>query len=424
MPRQGINRRRLLGGAAATLGASLLPVRRALAGPVTGDALKFVFVVNYGGWDPTRIFAAEFWNGSVDMESRAEPVTLGDLTYVAHPDRPSVDAFFARHAARSLIFNGVQVPSVAHENCLRLMLTGSTSSERSDWPSIVANDRADDYALPHVVIQGPAFPGAAGAAVTRTGSSGQLEGLLSGDILDWSDIPTRGPSTTAEARMDAYLERRLAAVAETHPSAAMRERAQYYRTAHQRAVDLKGLATVLSWSGGADLASQIDLAVGALSQGVSRCAMLSSGYGWDTHTNNDDQQSDNFEDLFDNLVELMDRLSATPGRAADSLADETVLVVLSEMGRTPQLNSLDGKDHWPYTSALVVGPRVTGGRVIGGFDNFYYGRRIDRATGELDPDGHDLNVEELGATLLRLADIDPNDHLTGVQGIAGAIEGG
>jgi uncharacterized protein (DUF1501 family) len=417
-----INRRQLLGGTASVLAASMLPVGRALASaPVSGNNLKFVFVMNYGGWDPTRVLAGEFWNSFVDMERDAEAVSVGDLTYVAHRDRPSVDTFFERYAHQSLILKGVQVPSVAHENCLRLMMTGSTSSERADWPAIVGHTRADDFALPHIVIQGPAFPGPAGSAVTRTGSSGQLEGMLSGNIIGWSDTQTSKPGSQAEARMDDYLSRRLAAVAETHGSAAMRERAAYYLTAQERSRDLKDLASVLDWSGGTALGSQVDLAVDALSMGISRCAMLSSNYGWDTHTNNDETQSSNFESLFDALVELMEKMSATPGESSDFLIDETVLVVLSEMGRTPQLNADEGKDHWPYTSVLISGPRFTGGRVVGGYDNYYYGKTVDRATGELSDKGHDLNVEELGATLLLAAGIDPNDHLTGVQGISGVI---
>ena len=418
-----INRRQLLGGTAGVLAASMLPVSRALAtAPVSGNNLKFVFVMNYGGWDPTRVFANEFWNGFVDMERDAEPVSIGDLTYVAHSDRPSVDTFFQRYGQQSLILNGVQVPSVAHLNCLRLMMTGSTSSERADWPAIVGHSRAEEFALPHIVIQGPAFPGPAGSAVTRTGSSGQLEGMLSGDIIAWSDLQTSKPNSQAEARMDDYLSRRLAAVADTHGSAAMRARAESYLTAQQRSVDLKDLADVLDWSGGTELGSQVDLAVDALSMGISRCAMLSSGYGWDTHSNNDEQQSDHFEGLFDSLVGLMEKMASMPGESTDYLIDETVLVVLSEMGRTPQLNSNDGKDHWPYTSVLVSGPRITGGRVVGCFDNYYYGKTIDRKSGEISDKGHDLNVEELGATLMMVADIDPGDHLTGVQGISGVID--
>ena len=202
----------------------------------------------------------------------------------------------------------------------------------------------------------------------------------------------------------------------------MRERAEYYQVAHNRADGLKDLASVLDWSGGTELSAQIELAVDALSMGISRCAMLSSDYNWDTHSENDTGQSDNFQNLFTNLNELMELLAATPGTSKDFLIDETLVVVLSEMGRTPQLNGDDGKDHWPYTSVLMTGPRITSNRVVGDYDSLYYGKKIDRETGELYEGGHDLNVEELGATLMLAAGIDPNDHLTGVQGISGIIE--
>ncbi len=416
-----LTRRGFTGASAGLLGATALPLGQALAADASGSGLRFLVVTCYGGWDVTRVFATSFDEAMIDMEATAERGAVGDLSYVAHADRPSVDDYFARFAARSVIFNGILVPSIAHESCLKLVMTGGTG-DRSDWPAIIAGEQLGGFALPHLVVQGPSYPGAFGAAVTRTGSSGQLEGLLTGSILDASDLAVGAPGSAAEASMDAYLARRLAAARDGASSSARDEAIDAYLTSLERGGSLKDLANVIDWSSSSDFSSQVKLAVDALRLGISRCATLSfSYYGWDTHTDNDVYQSANFEQLFSGLIDLMDRLEAEEGSQGGSLADETVVVVCSEMGRTPQLNGFDGKDHWPYTSMLVTGPRLDGGRVIGAFDSTFYGERVDRETGELSDKGHDLTVEEVGATLLRLADIDPHDHLTGVEGVTGAI---
>jgi hypothetical protein len=106
---------------------------------------------------------------------------------------------------------------------------------------------------------------------------------------------------------------------------------------------------------------------------------------------------------------------------APTLADETVVVVLSEMGRTPLLNGFLGKDHWPYTAMMITGPNVLGGRVIGGYDDDYYGLEVDPASGEAADGTQVLSAEAVGATLLAMADIDPAEHVTGVDPILGAL---
>jgi uncharacterized protein (DUF1501 family) len=421
-----LTRRRVLQGTSTLLGAASLgglglPVRRALAG-AKGSDLKFIFVVNYGGWDPTRVFATEFDNPFVDMEKGAQLGTVGDLSFVDHADRPAVRSFFEAYGSRSVIFNGVLVPSVAHENCLRISMTGSTAQDRSDWGAILGGVAASRYALPQVVVGAPSFPGEFGTFVTRTGEGGQLQDLISGDFAGWSDVPVAATDSRAEALMDRYLVRRLGAAAEyARPGqeAALREA---LHLAHQRAMGLKDLEQDIDWSGASTFGGQAAVAVDLLRLGVSRVVSLAfSYYGWDTHVYNDSYQSTNFQTLFSELNTLMASLASTAGSGGGSLLDETVVVVLSEMGRTPQLNSSDGKDHWPYTSTLAVGPGLAGGRVIGGYDDYYYGRTVDPSSGELAEDATSLSADVVGATLLTLADIDSEEFASGITPITGAI---
>ena len=51
------------------------------------------------------------------------------------------------------------------------------------------------------------------------------------------------------------------------------------------------------------------------------------------------------------------------------LLDETLVIAIGEFGRTPQLNSQGGRDHWPGCWSIVLtGGGVRGGQVIGASD--------------------------------------------------------
>jgi uncharacterized protein (DUF1501 family) len=418
-----MHRRQFLFGASALLTAFGLPTTGlAKAGP---DGRKFLFVFNPGGWDPTRVFAPEFDNPNVDLEAIAQRATVGGLSYVDHPARPSVRNFFSAFGAQTLLFNGVMVRSIAHEICTMIMMTGSSSGLSPDWPTLIGDAARGQTTLPNLVLGGPSFPGDRGVAVARTGANGQLESLLSGRAFDASEQPVDGPSRPAESIVDRYLQRRAEARVLGARAAGEEALVREFRDSMAKLGGLKDLRYTMDFQSGGTLADQAEVAAQALSLGVSRtvCTTFSGGsqFGWDSHADNDNLQSALFEELFAGLVSLMATLRATPGTHGGTLADETTVVVLSEMGRTPKLNDLNGKDHWPYTSVMVVSPDVTGGRVVGGFDEAYFGKLVDPASGDVTDKGQVLSAEAVGATLLTLAGVDPEEHISGVAPITGVL---
>jgi uncharacterized protein (DUF1501 family) len=55
---------------------------------------------------------------------------------------------------------------------------------------------------------------------------------------------------------------------------------------------------------------------------------------------------------------------------ARGLLDETLVVLMSEMGRTPRVNGNGGRDHWTYCYAvLFAGAGIRGGTVYGASDS-------------------------------------------------------
>ncbi|MCB9764986.1 MAG: DUF1501 domain-containing protein [Alphaproteobacteria bacterium] len=407
-----LSRRQLLAALGAT--AALGGVRARAA--VSASERRFVFVLANGGWDTTRVFTPSFDLPQVDMEEQAAAATAGDLRFVDHPDRPSVRAFFEAYHSRLALLNGMLVPSVAHEACRGLLLTGGSAGTSPDWPTTLAAARRDAFPLPHLVLGNVSFPGDLTEVTCRVGGDGQLDGLLDGSLIADADVPVEPPEADAEALLDAFTADAVARRLAQQPDPAWQAQLQDYDFALARAGDLKTQAGALSFVAGGTMSAQATLAADVLARGVSRCVsiehpVIRGNHAWDSHSQNDTMQQNLFEDLFAGLVTLMEALDTTAGPSGATLAEETVVVVLSEMGRTPWLTPSGGKDHWPYTSALVLGSGIAGGRTLGGMDESFYGWKLDPTTGERRDDGVRLSFAELGATLMALGDVDPGERL-------------
>jgi len=85
--------------------------------------------------------------------------------------------------------------------------------------------------------------------------------------------------------------------------------------------------------------------------------------GWDTHTNNFEGHREQAATLDPALFALITDLKQ------HDLLDSTIVLVLGEFGRTPTVNPLDGRDHWPQGfSCLVGGGGLAAGRLLGATD--------------------------------------------------------
>ncbi|MGH7172496.1 MAG: DUF1501 domain-containing protein [Gemmataceae bacterium] len=94
-----------------------------------------------------------------------------------------------------------------------------------------------------------------------------------------------------------------------------------------------------------------------------RFVTVSDG-GWDTHQNN-------FKSLKQRLIPHIDQ--ALPELLADlderGLLATTLVVWLTDFGRTPKINSASGRDHWAAAGfAILAGAGIPGGAVLGRTD--------------------------------------------------------
>ena len=90
-----------------------------------------------------------------------------------------------------------------------------------------------------------------------------------------------------------------------------------------------------------------------------RCVEVTLG-GWDTHVNNHELQAGRINILDPAFASLIRELKKR------DLLDTTMVVCGGEFGRTPFVNPVGGRDHWPHGfSIAMAGGGIQGGRVVG-----------------------------------------------------------
>lgn len=116
------------------------------------------------------------------------------------------------------------------------------------------------------------------------------------------------------------------------------------------------------------------------------------GYSWDSHRNSDDVKK--------HLLPTFDQACAALLGDLDDrgLLDDTLVVAIGEMGRTPKANAQWGRDHWSTLfPALLAGAGIQGGTTYGSSDR----------QGAY-PKDHPVSPEDLAATLYWALGISPD----------------
>lgn len=124
------------------------------------------------------------------------------------------------------------------------------------------------------------------------------------------------------------------------------------------------------------------------------------GYSWDSHVNSADVRQHLLPGLDAALSSLILDLEDR------GLLDETLVVAMGEMGRTPQANANWGRNHWSTVfPAVLAGAGIRGGSV--------YGETDPHAAYAVTPP---VSPEDLAATIYSALGIDPELRLPDAQG--------
>lgn len=362
-----------------------------------------------GGWDPTMVFESKMGVTSCAQEPGISQASVGNLSYVRHPDRPAVDTFLSAHGSRCVFVNGLYCRGLSHEEGLRGILTRGTGQRDdlgTDWMSLYARLAGPDKVAPHLVLGGPYLPGSNSKYAVRIDADAVARLTGTRDLEFEDDV---------EELILARVDKSYRDIQEARDADATFEKMRDHvaSTAASRSVDLRNAVrdavTATTYQDGAhDFLSYARLALRMFSQDRSQCATLSYGAArqWDSHRNHWETQGGLFQSLFADLSTLQQDLSTL------GLEDRVLVIVASELGRAPVLNEADGKGHGSYTSAFLCGALVGGGKVVGRTDEVLRGVPINPVFGFEDGPGLErLEMSHVISAVLAKCGLDYETHV-------------
>jgi Protein of unknown function (DUF1501) len=347
------------------------------AGRSLGAASNHPFILQIycaGGWDPSVVFDPKIGVATLPKETGSRQITAGaSLVYAKNSARPSVDAYFRDFADKSAIVNGISCLSMNHDNATRRVLgyLDTQSGRTVDWLTYYAYMVEPFATFPHVVFDAPLVAGPLGQYVYRLNAKA---------IEELAAVNSSSIGTSSRAQISAYLKGRYGALSDQYRSASLDSEkidALYRGFLRNSTAPAAMRSAALSVAASAPKAQGFGkngmMAIELFKARKARCATVQMGNGtlWDTHTDNFSLQSANFETLFAGLNDIMAYAKSA------GISEKLLVVVTSELGRSPYLNDQLGKDHWPFTSALVTGPGIASGVTVGLTDDFLRGQKIN-----------------------------------------------
>jgi hypothetical protein len=306
-----------------------------------------------------------------------------------------------------------------HDTGTRFLLTGHRPTPTLEYPSlgsIVAQERGFAGAMPpYVAIPNDGVGGGSNAA-----RAGYLPAAFSAfnvgqDPARVRDLqPPNGVSFTRSNHRRAMLQKMDSFSREVEEGAATQSRDAFYEQAYRllaspeakAAFDLsREKPTSHERYGSSRVGTGCLLARRLIEAGSRFVTVIDTG--WDMH-----QQI--FKELPDSRFPGSGKLPSLDRAYAAlitdlrerGLLDSTLVVLMGEFGRTPKLNALAGRDHWPRAGfACLAGGGIKGGHVIGATDTF----------GEV-PIDRPISPPDLALTILRLLGVDPAKELITAAG--------
>jgi len=367
------------------------------------DGPYYVVCNASGGWDTTYLMDPKGIGGINRLYAEGDILTDGEIHFAPTAQHKteglSNEDFFAKYGQELLVLNGLDYSVNNHSPCSRYMATGNLDSLA--YPTFAALVAA---------CQGGECP----LAFLTFGNYS-----ATGNLVPMSRVPYI-PSLTLLANADA-----VQGIAQ-HPyhdafvtdkierALAEQNRRRASRTQLPRRQRADNMLYAAQWNSQAlarvtphipksipkdPLSQQAEIALASFKAGVCVSANLTIGQ-FDSHQKNDEDQMK----LIPRFLTSVDFLL----RRAEELQirDKLVLVLQSEMGRTPTYNNGNGKDHWSIGSIIFLGPGIRGNRVIGATDEGQFTIPINAQTLQLAPDnGTRVRPEHIHIALRELAGI-------------------
>ena len=318
-----------------------------------------------GGWDTTYLMDPKGVNEMNRLYQEGDILTRG-----AHKFAPTAkhkngglsnEDFYAEFGDELLVLNGLDYSVNNHSPGARYMATGKLDSlAYPTFPALVAACKGPSCPLAFLTFGNYSATGNV-VAMSRVPYAQSLQKIANADAMDGNE---RSPYHDGFAldRIERAIEATYQARVE-RASLPRLERAQNMLYAAQ--VNSKALQRVTPYIpktlAKERLAQQVDVALASFKAGVCVSANLSIGQ-FDSHANNDPDQMKLIPEFLAGIAYVMHRAAEL------QIREQLVVIVQSEMGRTPNYNAGNGKDHWSIGSVMFLGRGIKGNRVLGATD--------------------------------------------------------
>jgi hypothetical protein len=334
-----------------------------------------------GGWDTTYLMDPKGVGGINRLYQDGDILTQG-----AHKFAPIKkhakggmcnEDFYAEFGKELLTFNGLDYSVNNHSPGARYMATGKLDSLAfPTFAALVAACRGPECPLAFLTFGNYSATGNL-VAMSRVPYIQSLRKIANADAIDGNE---RSPyhDKFALDRIEGALGEGHAANG-TQPRLPRAERAENMLYAAQ--VNSKALERVTQYIPKTipkeRLGQQAEIALASFKAGVCVSANLTIGQ-FDSHANNDPDQMKLIPEFLAGIAYLVRRAGEL------KIREQLVVVVQSEMGRTPNYNAGNGKDHWSIGSALFLGRGIKGNRAIGATDDKQFAVPLDPRSLALD----------------------------------------
>ena len=356
-----------------------------------------------GGWDTTYLMDPKGIGGINRLYKEGEIATEGRIKFAPTKGKiqagMSNEAFFAEFGKELLIYNGLDYSVNNHSPGARYMASGKLDSMAyPTFAALIAACRGPACPLSFLTFGNYSATGNV-VAMSRVPYLPSLQQIANADSIEGN---RRSPyhDDFALSRIEAALREQNEA-SQNQPTLPRRQRAENMLYAAQ--VNSKALQRVTPYipekNPKGRLAQQAEIALASFKAGVCVSANLNIGQ-FDSHANNDVDQMKLIPEFLEGIAYTLHRAEAL------GIREKLVVVVQSEMGRTPTYNNGNGKDHWSIGSAMFLGPGITGNRVIGATDEKQFAVPLDPRTLACDKEkGLRIRPEHIHVALRELAGI-------------------
>ena len=336
-----------------------------------------------GGWDTTYLMDPKGVDGINRLYQQGDILTVGNhrvAPIAKHIAKGmSNEDFFAKYGSELCVFNGLDLSVNNHTPCARYMATGKLDSlAYPTFPALVAACYGAEAPLAFLTFGNYSATGNL-VPMSRVPYLQSLRLLARADSVEGGTHPYQDAfvSDRIERALEGQFEARVsdARLPRVERSQSMLYAAQTNSKALRRVVPFLPKEPAKE-----RLAQQNDIALAAFKAGVCVSANLSIGQ-FDSHNNNDADQMKLIPEFLAGIDDLLCKAEAL------EIRDKLVVIIQSEMGRTPNYNNGNGKDHWSISSIMFLGPGIVGNRLIGATDEKQQLVPIDPQTLKIDPVG-------------------------------------